>query len=539
MKAFYKPLFILFTILLFVNCARTGRPDGGPKDEEAPLFVTADPPYETVNFKEKEVKIEFNEFIKLKNINKQFVVSPPLKNPPLITPQGSASKSIKIEILDTLQPNATYIFNFGNAVEDNNEGNKLENFKYVFSTGSYIDSLKTSGFVKDAKSTKKIKNINVLLYRIDSSFNDSIIYKKKPNYITSTLDSTLFNFTNLHKGNYLMIALKESANDYIFNPVTDKIGFIKDTIQLPRDSIISKPIILFSENLPFDFKRGKEITRGKLEFGYVGNVKDLKLELLSKVPDSFKSVSKFMIDKDTLNFWHTPVDLDSLNFKVTNREYIDTVTVRLRKNKIDSLQISVSTKNTLHLRDTFFVNTNNPITKIDTSKISLFDKDTIAVNFKTISSKKENKIAILFDIKPQQKYRIVALPEAFTDIFNVKNDTLKYSLTTKEIEDYGRITVNVNNLKNKNVIIDLLSGTKQDELVERKIITSSSQIVFDLLRPRKYTLRAIVDENKNNKWDTGDFLKKLLPEKIMYHPEISDYPLRANFFLENINFVIE
>lgn len=539
MKAFYKPLFILFTILLYVNCARTGRPDGGPKDEEAPLFVTADPPYETVNFKEKEVKIEFNEFIKLKNINKQFVVSPPLKNPPLITPQGSASKSIKIEILDTLQPNATYIFNFGNAVEDNNEGNKLENFKYVFSTGSYIDSLKTSGFVKDAKSTKKIKNINVLLYRIDSSFNDSIIYKKKPNYITSTLDSTLFNFTNLHKGNYLMIALKESANDYIFNPVTDKIGFIKDTIQLPRDSIISKPIILFSENLPFDFKRGKEITRGKLEFGYVGNVKDLKLELLSKVPDTFKSVSKFMIDKDTLNFWHTPVDLDSLNFKVTNREYIDTVTVRLRKNKIDSLQISVSTKNTLHLRDTFFVNTNNPITKIDTSKISLFDKDTIAVNFKTISSKKENKIAILFDIKPQQKYRIVALPEAFTDIFNVKNDTLKYSLTTKEIEDYGRITVNVNNLKNKNVIIDLLSGTKQDELVERKIITSSSQIVFDLLRPRKYTLRAIVDENKNNKWDTGDFLKKLLPEKIMYHPEISDYPLRANFFLENINFVIE
>ena len=539
MKAFYKPLFILFTILLYVNCARTGRPDGGPKDEEAPLFVTADPPYETVNFKEKEVKIEFNEFIKLKNINKQFVVSPPLKNPPLITPQGSASKSIKIEILDTLQPNATYIFNFGNAVEDNNEGNKLENFKYVFSTGSYIDSLKTSGFVKDAKSTKKIKNINVLLYRIDSSFNDSIIYKKKPNYITSTLDSTLFNFTNLHKGNYLMIALKESANDYIFNPVTDKIGFIKDTIQLPRDSIISKPIILFSENLPFDFKRGKEITRGKLEFGYVGNVKDLKLELLSKVPDSFKSVSKFMIDKDTLNFWHTPVDLDSLNFKVTNREYIDTVTVRLRKNKIDSLQISVSTRNTLHLRDTFFVNTNNPITKIDTSKISLFDKDTVAVNFKTISSKKENKIAILFDIKPQQKYRILALPEAFTDIFNVKNDTLKYSLTTKEIEDYGRITVNVNNLKNKNVIIDLLSGTKQDELVERKIITSSSQIVFDLLRPRKYTLRAIVDENKNNKWDTGDFLKKLLPEKIMYHPEISDYPLRANFFLENINFVIE
>lgn len=539
MKFFSRIFFYFFIIILVSNCARTGRPEGGPKDEEAPLLVTANPPYESVNFDQKEIKINFNEFIVLKNLNKQLVVSPPMKNPPIISPQGAASKYMKIEILDTLLANSTYIFNFGNAVEDNNEGNKLENFKYVFSTGSYIDSLKISGNTKDAKLPKPEKEINVLLYRIDTAYNDSIIYKKKPNYITSTLDTTLFNFTNLKEGNYLMIALKETSNDYIFNPTTDKIGFIKDTIRLPKDSIIDKPIVLFKENQPFDFKRGKEITKGKIEFGFVGDRKNLKVDLLSKVADTFKSVSKFMMDKDTLNYWYTPIDVDSLNFIVTKDDFLDTITVKLRKKKIDSLKLNVTAQGTLHFRDTFAFTSNNPIVRIDTTKITLVDKDTLAVSYRTLASEKENKISIIFEKKPKQKYVFSALPDTFTDIYNVKNDTLNYTLNTKEIEDYGRITLSVNNPQNKNVIVDLLSGSKQNEIVDRKIVNTSTKVVFDLLVPKKYTIRAIIDENNNNKWDTGNFLKRIQPEEIIYHPEINSYQLRANFFLENETIIIK
>lgn len=536
MKPFYKLLFFI-SIILATSCARTGRPEGGPKDEEAPLFVTANPAYESINFNKKEIKIQFNEYVKLKNLNKQLVVSPPMKSPPLISPQGTASKEIKIEILDTLKLNTTYIFNFGNAVEDNNEANKLENFKYVFSTGDYIDSLTTSGTIKDAKLVEPPKNVNVLLYRIDSAFNDSIIYKNKPNYITSTLDTTNFQFTNLRKGKYLMLALKEAVNDYIFDPASDKIGFVSDTIHLPKDSIISKPIILFKEILPYQFKRGKEITKGKIEFGFTGNAKDLKVNLLSKVPDTFKSVSKFMIDKDTLNYWFTPIDVDSLNFIVSNREFLDTVTVKLRKKKLDSLVISATVRNILHFRDTFFIKSNNPIIKIDTSKISLVDKDTLAVNYKILHSKKVNKIGFIFKKKPQEKYSLKAFPDAFSDVFEIKNDTLNYNFSTKEIDDYGRITMNINNVNAKNLIIEILTGKDQDELVERKIITTSTKVVFDLLEPKKYTIRAIIDENKNSKWDTGSYLQKRLAEKILYSEAINNTALRANYYLEE-NFTI-
>ena len=177
MKHFFKILFsVIIIILLTSNCARKGRPSGGLKDSIAPVMVTANPPYKSIHFKSKKIKISFDEYITLKNINQQLIISPPLKFLPLITPQGSPSKDITIKLTDTLKKNTTYTFNFGNSIQDNNEGNQLKGFKYVFSTGTYIDSLKTKGRIIDAYKKAFDKNISVLLYRIDSTYTDSIIY---------------------------------------------------------------------------------------------------------------------------------------------------------------------------------------------------------------------------------------------------------------------------------------------------------------------------------------------------------------------------
>jgi uncharacterized protein (DUF2141 family) len=535
-KFIYKSFFLLVCTTLISSCAKTGRPDGGPKDELAPLFVTSKPPYETINFSSKEIELRFNEFIKLKDLNKQLVVSPPLKNPLLITPQGTASKFLKIEILDTLAINTTYIFNFGNAIEDNNESNKLEGFKYVFSTGSYIDSLETTGTVTDAFLNKKPKKTNIVLYRLDSTFTDSIIYEKKPNYVTTALDTTKFNFTNLKKGKYLLLALGETSSNYIFNPTVDKIGFYRDTIRLPKDSILTRPIKLFKEVQPYQFRRAKEAFKGKIEFGYEGEIKDLKVKLLSKVSDSFRSISRFEIDKDTLNYWHTPIAVDSLNFIISNDIFRDTVTVQFRKNKLDSLKITPSTKGTLHLRDTFFLKSNNPIVKIDTSKIVFINKDTLRVKYSSYNSKKENKIGFIFEKKQREKYSIRALPGSFTDIYTIKNDTLNYRFKTIELEDYGRITLNIVNIASKNLIIDLLSGKNNDEIIERKYISASETLVFNLLEPKTYVIRAIVDDNNNKKWDTGNYLRKELPENVIYYKE--ELKVRANYFLEGNTFTV-
>lgn len=521
-------LFLIIVTFSFFSCAKKGRPSGGPKDEVAPLLVTTNPPYKTINFDANEITIEFNEYITLKDLTKQLVISPPLKTPPLITPQGTPSKFITIKILDTLLPNTTYTFNFGNSVQDNNEGNKLERFKYVFSTGSYIDSLSLKGSTKNAFESDVVKDIKVLLYRLDTAYTDSIIYKRKPDYVTSTLDTSNYEFTNLKEGNYLLIALKEKASDYIFNPKTDNIGFYKDSIVLPRDSVISEPLAIFKEVLPFSFKRAKELRKGQLIFSYEGNPKGMKAEVLSEVPEDFKTISYFDISKDTLNLWHSPIERDSLLFKVTKDDFIDTVTVKLRKKQLDSLTITSSVRSILHYTDTLFFRPNNPITNIDSSKVSLYTtKDTTNIPFTSFISKTDNKVGFLFEKKFKENYIFNLYPGALKDVFNQTNDSTKVRFRTADIEDYGDITIAIQNPGVIPVIIELTD--KKDQFEKRKFVSKSETIKFQYLQPKEYKIRIIYDLNNNGKWDSGNFLTRTQPEKIEYHPEVQ--PVRPNWSL--------
>jgi len=522
-------LFLIFLVLSFSQCAKKGRPDGGPIDEDAPIFVTANPPYETINFDKKEINIYFNEYIKLKDLTKQLIISPPLnpENPPLISPQGTPSKFINIKILDTLKENSTYIFDFGNSVQDNNESNTLERFKYIFSTGNYIDSLSLSGNVKNAFISKSVEDIKLLLYRLDSSYTDSAVYNRKPDYVTSSLDSSNYQFTNLRRGNYLLVALDDVRSDYIFNPETDKIGFLNDTITLPRDSIINHTISIFKEELPYIFRRGKEIRKGQLIFGYKGKPKNLTVETLSAVPDNFKTIIFPEKGKDTLNLWHSLIEKDSLIFKISDNIISDTVTVKLRKKELDSLKVNEITGGILNLKDTLFFLTNNPVVSIDTSRINFKQSDSINFPYEAFISKKENKIGFLFEKKYKKSYKINLYPNALTDIFNTTNDTISSLFRTRGTEDYGEISVTIQNPKKIPVIIQLTDIN--DATIVQETCSENKNISFDLLIPQKYKIRIIYDSNQNGIWDTGSYLEKKQPEHVEYFPETQE--VRANWLL--------
>ena len=147
---------LLLLMLTVIGCAKRGSIDGGRKDTIAPILKMSFPENGTTNFKGNEIKLIFNEYIKLKDLNKQLIISPPMKRNPEILPT-TATKILTLKIKDTLLPNTTYSFNFGQSIEDNNEANPYKQFKFVFSTGQFIDSLKLNGVVKDAYN-KKVEN---------------------------------------------------------------------------------------------------------------------------------------------------------------------------------------------------------------------------------------------------------------------------------------------------------------------------------------------------------------------------------------------
>ena len=522
-RLLYIPIVFLF-LLSFTDCAKKGRPSGGLRDTIAPVILRSAPENFTTNFKNNEIRITFDEFIKLKDISKELIISPPLKYAPIITPL-SVSKVLKIKILDTLKDNTTYSFNFGNSIQDNNEGNLFPNYKYVFSTGSYIDSLTLKGTAIDALLPVTDFPTTVALYQVDQSYKDSLVFLEKPTYITTTINETNnFELSNLKQGTYQLIALKEQTRNYTFQPKTDKIGFYKDLITIPTDSLFE--LRLFKEVPDFKPTRPKLESSNRISFGYEGKTDNYQITLLTPMEDDFQYQVLKQPGRDTLNFWFKPkVTKDSLVFVTKNKLQIDTTTVRFRELYSDSLRLTAINDRLISLGDTLKLKANTPLITINSEKISVVTKDSLAIDFVAQINTKENAAQIVFDKQEEQLYSITLRNGALTDYLSNINDSVVYRQQVKPIADFASLNLTLDNADEFPLLIELID--EKFKVVKQTYLEANAPVFFEHINPGKYFIRLIVDQNKNKIWDPGNFLDKLAPERVVYYPSIIE--LRANW----------
>ncbi|WP_298754244.1 Ig-like domain-containing protein [uncultured Psychroserpens sp.] len=523
-KTILQGLALVAIIVTLASCANRGNPSGGPKDVEAPVIIKSTPENFTTNFKGKEIRIYFDEYVKIKNLQKQLIISPPMNVEPTVTPLGTASKSIKIIINDTLDDNTTYAFNFGQSIVDNNEENPYDYYKYVFSTGDYIDSLSVKGKILDAENRKPDTYISVMLYEQDSTYTDSTVYKQKPKYITNTLDSiTNFSIDNIKPGNYKLVALKDENGNFTFQQDKDKIGFYEGFITAPTEEEYT--IKLFKEELNFEAKRPKQVSGQKIAFGYEGDYKTMDIEMLGNQPADYKTRITKDEKTDTLYYWYKPkIELDSALFVVTNKTYIDTLTHRFRDIAKDSLTVKATIAGTINFNDDFSISANIPFETINENQITILDKDSLNVPFKTTYSNYDNVYSFQFDKEESNTYKIRMLPSALEDFFGNVNDTLNYTVKTKTFSDYSNIRITLRNAEYP-MIVQLM--TERGEVKYEQFATQEQLFDFRNLNPGNYYIRVIFDANGNQKWDSGNFLKQLQPERVAHYPDLVD--ARANW----------
>ena len=520
---------VTLVLLISIGCAKRGSITGGLKDTLAPVLKMSSPKNFNTNFKGREIKLVFDENIKLQNINKQLVISPPMKYDPIISPQ-TASKFINIKIIDTLQENTTYSFNFGQSIADNNEGNPYNQFKYVFSTGNYIDSLALGGRIKDALEKEAEAFISVMLYEVNDTFKDSVIYTYPPRYITNTLDSLkTFRLENLKAGKYLLVALKDKNNNNKFNPKEEKIGFIKEYITVPNDTVFE--LELFKERNPFKSFKPTQASGNRLFLGYEGEMALAKHKpeiTLKNKGEILPSIVSRLPKKDSLQIWYKPLKTDSLTVTVNKDKYSTNYLLKIKNQKKDSLTFNAITAGILNFRDQFAIESSIPLTNLDNSKIKLINKDSTAVAFTTEYDTFNQKLFIDFKTLPVEKYTFTILPGALTDFYGNTNDTLSYSIQTKELEDYGNLKVKLENVKQFPVIVELTDA--KGEVVASEYTESNPIVNFNLLNPAIYSLRIIYDENKNKTYDPGNYLEKRYSEQVIYFSKEID--IRSNWDIE-------
>lgn len=521
---------VVLISLISTNCANMQTPTGGPKDSIPPIVLNELPENYLTNFDSKQINIQFDEYIKLNNYQKEFSISPDLDKQP---EYKIKKKNLIITLPDSLEENTTYTINFGKGLVDFNEGNPIINYTYVFSTGPELDSLSISGNIINAYTNefdpKEDLETKVLL--IPTS-QDSIFGKKKANIFTNVDSSGNFKFNNLRENTYRIYALKEDNNDRIYNNPNELIGFLTDSIILKED--INEIKLLYSAGKPNEYRTTErkilKDSRISIKFNQPLDSPTLKI-IEPKILDENTFV-KLSETKDSAYIYLNKIEFDSIKIEISNKNKIlDTTLIRRSKNDkynrelIPKLNVTGGKVDRIeHIK----ITSDYPIANIDKEKILIMEDTISKRNFQlqkdTIN---ENLYHIRYNWRPKINYKLILKDDAIKSIFNDTNKELITDLTLDENANYGDINFTINNLdSNINYIVEVIDETKT-KVFDKKYLFNENYLTYKNFPGGKYSLRIIKDDNNNNRWDGADVFNKKQAESIWYLE--TPFTIRANW----------
>ncbi len=286
---FFLLMFVYVVSSLITGCGQIGYMSGGTRDSLAPVLESADPPYKSTMVNSRKFTFVFDEFIDLANISSNLLISPYQKTSPLVTYNR---RTVTLRLKDSLLPNTTYNINFGQAIRDLNEGNVLQGFTYVFSTGEFLDSLSISGRVLMAESGKVDSTLLVMLYM---NADDSAVKTRRPDYISRLNGSGNFRFENLPDGLFKLYALKDGNGNKTYDSPREIFAFANEPIR-SSESAHHQTIFAYAAEkespAPTTAKREKE-------FKFSSNLDRNKLDLLNALELTF---SHPVVNPDSVSF---------------------------------------------------------------------------------------------------------------------------------------------------------------------------------------------------------------------------------------------
>ena len=566
-------IFIIIAAAVMYSCANIGNPSGGPIDKTPPIFMRSNPTPNAVNVKDRKIEIFFDEIVTLKDPSTKIIVSPAQTEMPRMSALG---RKVTVELVDSLLPNTTYTIDFSNSIQDNNEGNAIDNFAFAFSTGSVIDSMRVSGYVLDSRTLEPMQSVVVGL---QSNLVDSAFHKEKLQRVALTNDRGQFTIRNVSPGSYHIFALKDLDRDYKFGNPTEDIAFLDsiivpsigsreaadtvyndlneiDTIMratrpayFPNDILLS----MFNEDRKSQYLANNlrvDSTRISLTFAAASDtLPSLSIVGRNDVPDQWYTLERSQTN-DTLTYWIRPPHLVSADTLMVATTYLRTDTAsnlswgtdtlkftfqrqkakKKKKNEeTDSLEqirfmeLHPLANGTQEVYAPLLLQTGTPIERYSREAFHLQRKlqnDTTfyPAEIKSIalrdSTLNRRDLMLKVDWEPGAAYTLAVDSLAMTDIYGLQTKPLKVDFNVRKMEEYGNIVFNIPAVRDS-AIVELLDGT--EKIVLRAPVKSHRAELLNLL-PGKYYARLFIDRNGNGKYDTGNYDMHLQPEETVYYP---------------------
>lgn len=566
-------IFIIIAAAVMYSCANIGNPSGGPIDKTPPIFMRSNPTPNAVNVKDRKIEIFFDEIVTLKDPSTKIIVSPAQTEMPRMSALG---RKVTVELVDSLLPNTTYTIDFSNSIQDNNEGNAIDNFAFAFSTGSVIDSMRVSGYVLDSRTLEPMQSVVVGL---QSNLADSAFHKEKLQRVALTNDRGQFTIRNVSPGSYHIFALKDLDRDYKFGNPTEDIAFLDsiivpsigsreaadtvyndlneiDTIMratrpayFPNDILLS----MFNEDRKSQYLANNlrvDSTRISLTFAAASDtLPSLSIVGRNDVPDQWYTLERSQTN-DTLTYWIRPPHLVSADTLIVATTYLRTDTAsnlswgtdtlkftfqrqkakKKKKNEetdyleqIRFMELHPLANGTQEVYAPLLLQTGTPIERYSREAFHLQRKlqnDTTfyPAEIKSIalrdSTLSRRDLMLKVDWEPGAAYTLAVDSLAMTDIYGLQTKPLKVDFNVRKMEEYGNIVFNIPAVRDS-AIVELLDGT--EKIVLRAPVKSHRAELLNLL-PGKYYARLFIDRNGNGKYDTGNYDMHLQPEETVYYP---------------------
>jgi uncharacterized protein (DUF2141 family) len=510
----YFLLFFSFLYVIFTGCASQSNIQGGPKDITPPeLIATKSTPNYTTQFNQREIVLQFDEFVKIQDAANNMVITPPLVYNPKLETKGK-KVVFQFNEKEVLRPNTTYIIQFGKAIQDITESNPAEYLKYVFSTGLELDSLVLKGRILNFDDMKPLEGVSAILF--DSAL-DSAIYKDRPVYFAKTDKSGEFEMSHLAPGTYQIVALKDENNNYKLDSPKELVGFYEQRmISISEDTTVVEDILVFMQIGKPLIQDVDSTKRGEVKIRYD---KDISQSEIIISPDI---QHKYLVEGSSLTLWHTADSLTRwyiyLNHVGGTQDslWISSypLNAEMRQAILSASAIGEFRKNE-HPDSLIIIRFSNPIQYWDQIKWRLYTKtDTIGKEPKIITSGGSWTQYLTLAALESGEYRLKIDSGGVVDYFGAINSKqIEIPIVVPERSQYVEFKLKIDSLDiNEQYLFRLMDKNK---VLDSWITTGESEVQrsYPAMRVGAYELEVIVDSNKNGMVDGGNFLQRRYPER--------------------------
>lgn len=520
------------------RCANIQSPTGGPKDKKPPTLVSSIPLANQTGYHGKSILLTFDETVKLNDPREQIIISP------------SPGKEVEFEVKnnrvfitpkDPWADSTTYSIQFREGIQDVTESNVPPNLRLAFSTGTYIDSLSLTGNVIDLLEGTPQEQITVAIYAEDT-FN---IFEHTPTYFTKTDKQGKYRLENIRAGRFYIYAFNDQNKNLKVESRSEIFGFLKDPFTVTRniDTLNIGLVRLDSRPLRISSIRNMgKLTRIKFSKSLLDYTLTADRDILSAFGDNASEV----------NIWSPQVN-DSLLIKFAGRDslltskdttfYLKTTDVVPPKETF-RLNMEEPTINPDNGRLTTTITFTKPVTRFlfDSLYIKVDTTDRIPITREDATYNTTKKQLVLSKGLGKKMFGpdanpllVLALRNGFA--ISVDDDSTKNVTKAVTIfwpEENGIITIQANT-RNQSFVLQLLDRATKKVVAE----SINSKLVAKNIPPSDYSIRAIIDDNKNGKWDAGNILKRIEPEKVVYYKAADgsrSVPVRANWEIGPLQF---